>query len=121
MSKEIVVLTGPMSGLPFDNHPTFNAAAKMLREVGYDVVNPAETKLSAGATWGEMVGSRLQVIRDIHKSGKEGAIAVLPGNETSDGCTIECCLASHYGWGIDLVTGILLMGIMAKKEKQNDR
>ncbi|ABE67693.1 hypothetical protein Wildcat_88 [Mycobacterium phage Wildcat] len=35
-------IAGPMSGIPEYNHPAFNAMAKRLRDVGIDVLNPAE-------------------------------------------------------------------------------
>lgn len=37
-----IYLAGPMSGYPEDNHPRFNELAKLLREDGHFVFNPAE-------------------------------------------------------------------------------
>lgn len=40
----LIYLSGPMSAYGFDqNYPSFNAAASRLRELGFDVINPAET------------------------------------------------------------------------------
>jgi hypothetical protein len=36
-------IAGPMTGLPEYNFPAFNHAAKVWREFGWDVVNPAES------------------------------------------------------------------------------
>ena len=38
-------VAGPMSGMPESNYPAFNEAAQRLRDVGYNVVNPAEVSL----------------------------------------------------------------------------
>lgn len=35
-------LAGPMSGIKDFNAPLFHAEAKRLRDIGHDVVNPAE-------------------------------------------------------------------------------
>ena len=35
-------LSGPMTGVPDNNRPAFDAAAKRLREQGHFVINPAE-------------------------------------------------------------------------------
>lgn len=37
-----IYVSGPMTGYPQNNVPAFNAAAKKLRALGYEVVNPAE-------------------------------------------------------------------------------
>jgi len=38
-------IAGPMTGYPDSNYPAFNEAALRLRDVGYNVVNPAEISL----------------------------------------------------------------------------
>lgn len=38
-----VYVAGAMSGVPEHNYPEFHKAAKELREMGYEVLNPAET------------------------------------------------------------------------------
>ncbi|MCU9949812.1 DUF4406 domain-containing protein [Pseudomonas sp. PDM13] len=37
-----IYLAGPMTGLPDENRPAFNAEAARLRKLGYQVENPAE-------------------------------------------------------------------------------
>lgn len=39
----LIYLSGPMTGIPGENYPAFHTAAARLRELGYDVLNPAET------------------------------------------------------------------------------
>lgn len=40
-----IYLSGPMTGLPHYNRATFNFWAKVLRDLGYEVFNPAELEL----------------------------------------------------------------------------
>jgi nucleoside 2-deoxyribosyltransferase len=42
--KKKVYLSGPMTGYPEYNYPAFNEAAKYLRDLGFDVYNPAENE-----------------------------------------------------------------------------
>ncbi len=41
MTKRVYI-AGPMTGYPEHNYPAFEAAAKTLRDAGYDVVSPHE-------------------------------------------------------------------------------
>lgn len=43
MKKSKLFLSGPMSGYPEWNHPTFHEAAATLRALGFKVFNPAES------------------------------------------------------------------------------
>lgn len=38
-----VYISGPMGGLPRDNFPAFNRAARHFRRLGWVVINPAES------------------------------------------------------------------------------
>ena len=42
MPRPKLYLAGPMTGYPEDNRPRFNQLARVLRDRGFDVVNPAE-------------------------------------------------------------------------------
>jgi hypothetical protein len=46
-------LAGPMTGHVNLNYPLFNAEAKRLRDLGYDVVNPAEIGTIEGYEWAD--------------------------------------------------------------------
>jgi hypothetical protein len=98
-------LSGPMSGIPQFNIPAFEAAAKVLRRQGHDVIVPHEEDVAAGipletlkksehgdptelattATWGDMLARDVKLIAD---HGVE-AIVVLPGWCKSRGARLE--------------------------------
>lgn len=85
--KKKVYLAGPMSGLPDNNYPAFNAEAARLRALGYLVENPAEnTRPECGSWQGWMRLSIRQMLTcDI--------VALLPGWRNSRGAVIEYNLA----------------------------
>ena len=85
-------LAGPMSGLADFNYPTFNRYAKLLRERGHEVFNPAE------AHDGE-TGLPLEKYfeTDLPEVCRADAVAVLPGWRDSKGAQIEVDLARHLG------------------------
>lgn len=39
---QVIYLSGPMTGLPDYNRPEFDARAKLMRDAGYTVNNPAD-------------------------------------------------------------------------------
>jgi len=97
-------LAGPMTGLPQFNFPAFDAAAKMLRDAGHEVISPAElddpeTRKKAlaspdgapgsgshdGETWGDFLARDIKLIAD----GTLDVIWVLPGWESSKGALLE--------------------------------
>ena len=83
-----VYVSGPMTGYVNNNVPAFNKAARQLRALGYEVVNPAE--LDAGepcSTWEECLR------RDIKWLVTCDAIANLNGWKRSRGATLE----NHIG------------------------
>lgn len=47
-----IYLSGPMTGMPNKNFPAFNAEAKRLRLLGYEVVNPVEINGDAAVNQG---------------------------------------------------------------------
>lgn len=93
----MIYLSGPMSGLPDYNWPTFDAAAVALRSAGHTVVNPAETSLPASSPWTH------HMRYDIARLVECDAILMLPGWERSMGARLEweialgLKMAVHYG------------------------
>lgn len=86
-----VYIAGPMTGLPNLNYPAFNGEATRLRQLGFEVENPAENADPPCGTWqGWMrLALRQLVTCDI--------VALLPGWETSRGACIEQRLAHDLG------------------------
>lgn len=96
-----IYLAGPMSGHPQFNFPAFYAAAKALREQGFEVISPAEmddaedkgvamksatgNPADANRTWGDFLSRDVKVIAD---QGVEG-IVFLPKWFTSRGARLE--------------------------------
>lgn len=94
-------LAGPMSHHPQFNFPMFFRVAKRLRELGYDVVSPAEIddeedKAAALAcpvgafkkgqkTWGDFLSRDVKLLAD----GGITGIIFLPGWENSNGAKLE--------------------------------
>ncbi len=103
-------LAGPMTGIPQFNFPAFYAAEKELREMGYEVVNPAELdppevqkaawdspdgQLTdggvAGHTWAEFLARDVKAV-----AGCDGLV-LLPGWQTSKGARLERFVAQLLG------------------------
>ncbi|QIW87554.1 hypothetical protein Ab1vBOLIVR4_gp37 [Agrobacterium phage OLIVR4] len=85
-----IYLAGPMAGYPERNYPAFMRAAKALRELGYEVYNPAEYEANgtdefplreAFTEYTDYILNRAEII------------ALLPGHEKSVGATAELSLA----------------------------
>ena len=68
-------LAGPMSGIPQSNFPAFDAAAKHLRDLGHDIVSPAElddeetranslANLPTKQTWGDFLARDVKIVAD---------------------------------------------------------
>src|SRR5579884_3312460 len=91
-TKPRVYIAGPMTGLPDYNFPAFHAAAKVLRDEGYDVVNPAEIAMEGDcATWYDCMR------RDIPELLKCDGVFVLPGWAESKGARLEVLIAVKLG------------------------
>jgi hypothetical protein len=88
--KQLVYLSGPMSGIPDYNFPAFHAYAKHLRDRGFDVFNPAEADEKEGRT-AENTAWECFLRRDIRALVDCDAIAMIPGWMDSKGATLE-----HY-------------------------
>ncbi len=86
-----VYISGPMTGLPLLNKPAFTAAARELREAGYEVVNPAELDLGEGASWEAYMRHDIRALCDCD------ILALLPGWMDSKGAHLEVHIAHRIG------------------------
>lgn len=86
-----IYLAGPMTGYVDHNFPAFNYAAKVLRERGHEVVNPAELVEDPTKPW------EYYMRRDIPLLCQCEAIALLPGFTASRGAELEQTIASALG------------------------
>lgn len=85
MERITLYLAGPMTGLPDDNRPAFNAAAKALEDAGYEVINPA--LLPEGWPREESMRSALRRLMGAD------AVALLPGWAESQRALVEMQVA----------------------------
>lgn len=92
MTRPVLYVAGPMTGLPEKNLPAFHAAEAALREAGYPVINPARhDDLSPGLDW---LGYMRVSLADLLKA---DALALLPGWHKSRGAGVEYDLAQGLG------------------------
>lgn len=93
-------LAGPMRGYPQFNFPAFFAAAKSLRERGYEVWSPAENDVHQDGfdpAKDAAQPMRHYMKRDLPAVLDADFVAVLPGWEHSQGATLEVTVARTCG------------------------
>lgn len=94
-------LAGPMRGYPDFNFPEFHAKAKMLRDAGYDVFNPAEHDEETISKDGRKIADL--TIRECMKADtawicdNADGIALLSGWDKSTGAQAEVALGKAIG------------------------
>lgn len=94
-------VAGPMTGLVDFNYPAFNTAAQQLRNAGYAVLNPVDSK--AENTTGESQTWEWYLRRALRMVTRADGIALLPGWEGSRGARLEVEVARELGmWTRDL-------------------
>ena len=93
----IVYISGPMTGLPEQNFPAFNAEAIRLRALGYQVQNPAEN--AACDSWEQYMK------HDIGQLVRCDWVLMLPGWQRSRGAQIERRLALEIGLAVFYADG----------------
>lgn len=97
LTKDKYYLSGPMTGLPESNYPEFDEAARVLREKGYRVENPAENfrelqaEARANLPWSKFMARAIVQMIDCNN------IVLLPGWSTSRGARYEFGLAVDCG------------------------
>ena len=94
-----IYLSGPMTGIPDHNYPTFNTWADRLRSRGFVVNNPAENGM-AGRGWGECMRAAVKQLCD------SDVVLLLPGWEGSKGARIEIDLAIDLGLPIHFASEV---------------
>jgi hypothetical protein len=97
-------LAGPMTGYPEFNKPAFAAESARLRELGFDIVNPAELNEGNDGEWLNCMRVDIKALVDC-----DGA-ALLPGWEQSRGASIEQRLARDLG--LRVYTASHLIGLL---------
>lgn len=84
-------LAGPMTGIEDLNFPKFHALTASLRELGFDIVNPAEVNAGTKAEWRDCMKA------DIREMMTCDGVAAMRGWSNSRGASIEVNLARSLG------------------------
>ena len=101
MTPKTIYLSGPMTGLPQFNYPTFYAAAAKLRALGYVVENSAENPEPLCKSWaGYMRLALAQLVRC-------EIIVRLPGWQNSRGAVIESSISRILGMDVQDYTSFI--------------
>jgi hypothetical protein len=106
ISRPIIMVSGPMTGIPDLNYPLFNAVAQRLRNIGCTVENPAENNPAMDdPEWSDWMRLSLtQLMRC-------DAVMMLPGWWRSKGARIEWAVAKLLGIP---VFGVLEINLLAR-------
>jgi hypothetical protein len=92
--KYRLYIAGPMTGLPLLNFPAFHSAARQWRDLGHEVINPAELCPDPAMEWHQCMR------KDIAALVTCDAIVMLPGWQKSKGATLEHHIAERLGMTI---------------------
>jgi hypothetical protein len=96
-----VYIAGAMTGLPDNGYPAFHAAAKELRDRGFEVENPAENEAPPCGSW--LAYMRMAVVQ----VAKVDTLVLLPGWEKSKGARVEFNLAVGLGLSVETLDAVL--------------
>lgn len=97
-----VYISGPMTGLPDLNFPAFREAARRLRSLGFEVVNPAELNPDPTTPWAQCMRADIKALCDCD------VIALLPGWEKSKGAHLELQIAHRLELEIKTIKELCL-------------
>lgn len=86
-----VYLSGPMTGLPQFNFPAFTEEAAKLRDLGFDVVNPAEINPDTTMPWHLCMRADIRALCDCD------AVALMTGWHRSQGAALELHVGQRMG------------------------
>ena len=101
-------ISGPMSGYPEHNVAQFTITAKLLRERGYEIVNPVEFDESPGLAWSDYLRKDIRALIDCH------GVITLPGWQESRGATLEVHIAHALGMTVlPLTVALTMRGVSA--------
>ena len=103
-------LSGPMRHHAQLNRPLFNAVARELELLGFDVFNPAEEDIALG----DEAPAEFYAARDTEAILDRKAIAVLPGWEESTGAKAEVALTLWCGFPIYDAIALIATGISGR-------
>jgi len=84
-------IAGPMTGLPDMNFPAFHAEAKKWRDLGHEVINPAELCPDPAMEWHQCMRVDIKALVECD------GIVLLPGWKDSKGATLEHHIAERLG------------------------
>ena len=93
----IAYLSGPMTGLPDNGYPAFEAAAERLRSQGVQVISPHEITPPGAGPWSWEAHMRV----DLAALLTADVIVMLPGWETSRGARLEKAVAEAIAMPVD--------------------
>ena len=105
-----VYLAGPMRGYPEYNFPRFREAAAQLREMGYDVLSPAELDeeldgFDGTTEWQGTIKEAMK--RDLPSVLSCDAVVLLEGWQNSQGAKLEAHVAKVVGMPIGDIDNVL--------------
>jgi hypothetical protein len=92
-------LSGPMSGLPEYNYPTFEAAVRYLRAHQLYVESPHENEWPDKYDDADHLNS-IMLEKAVHQMNRCNAIILLPGWPFSKGVRVELDLAISNKWPV---------------------
>ena len=93
----IAYLSGPMTGLPDNGYPAFQASAERLRSQGVQVISPHEIVPPGAGPWSWAAHMRV----DLAALLTADLIVMLPGWETSRGARLEKAVAEALWLVVD--------------------